>query len=143
MARSSSSVSTPSASAVENAVSVFSGARPRAPRWPCRSKADAPVASATMLVANANAMGRVVIVRLLRLLDVAYRPPSMDGHRVSAMTSAVQQLGSALPEEADRDEEHHPIGDAVKHFRRRDAYQPDAEEVAGDRERQKHRRGRE
>src|SRR5918996_1431663 len=36
---SSSSVSTPSASARSKAGSVFSGAWPRAPRWPCRSNA--------------------------------------------------------------------------------------------------------
>ena len=38
-ARSVSSVVTPISSALAKAASVFSGASPRAPRWPCRSKA--------------------------------------------------------------------------------------------------------
>ena len=41
MARSSSSVVTPIDSAAAKAASVFSGASPRAPRWPCRSNAPA------------------------------------------------------------------------------------------------------
>ena len=42
-----SSVSTPKSSAIWNAVRLFSGANPRAPRWPCRSKAAAPVVART------------------------------------------------------------------------------------------------
>ena len=42
---SSSSVVTPMSRARSKAGIVFSGASPRAPRWPCRSKAQAPVAS--------------------------------------------------------------------------------------------------
>src|SRR5262249_39546641 len=41
MARSSSSVVTPIDNAMVKAASVFSGAKPRAPRWPCRSNATA------------------------------------------------------------------------------------------------------
>ena len=42
MPRSSSSVETPIASAFAKAASVFSGASPRAPRWPCKSKGLTP-----------------------------------------------------------------------------------------------------
>src|SRR5215217_3035010 len=51
-ARSVSSVVTPRSSAVRNAASVFSGAKPRAPRWPCRSNAAAGRLSAQIAQAS-------------------------------------------------------------------------------------------
>src|SRR6185503_17075428 len=51
-ARSVSSVLTPRSSAVRKAANVFSGARPRAPRWPCRSNALAGRLSAQIAQAS-------------------------------------------------------------------------------------------
>src|SRR5262245_12424893 len=56
IARSSSSVLTPIDNAVANAGSVFSGARPRAPRWPCRSNAPAAEHGTTPRATMAAAM---------------------------------------------------------------------------------------
>src|SRR5262249_53272922 len=61
MARSSSSVVTPIDKAMVKAASVFSGAKPRAPRWPCRSNATAAEhrtkLTATIAAAMIFAMG--------------------------------------------------------------------------------------
>src|SRR5262249_5309238 len=55
MARSVSSVLTPSARAVRKAAMVVSGARPRAPRWPCRSKAASAAALAAQIAQASDA----------------------------------------------------------------------------------------
>src|SRR6185503_16959401 len=57
-AMSVSSVVTPRPRAVRKAASVFSGARPRAPRWPCRSNAWAGKLSAQIAQAS-DAIGDV------------------------------------------------------------------------------------
>src|SRR5262245_434597 len=51
---SSSRVLTPIDRALVKAGTVFSGIRPRAPRWPCRSNALAPVASAIVAIMAGN-----------------------------------------------------------------------------------------
>src|SRR6476660_7897165 len=58
MPMSSSSVSTPIASARSNAGSVFSGARPRAPRCPSRSKARALMQVAQRIARTRHEGGR-------------------------------------------------------------------------------------
>src|ERR1700748_2916738 len=58
-ARSVSSVVTPRATAMRKAASVFSGARPRVPRWPCRSKAPAETRLAAQIAEASGAVGNV------------------------------------------------------------------------------------
>src|SRR4051812_48058791 len=62
-ARSSSSVVTPSATAWRKAASVFSGARPRPPRWACRSKAAAATALATQIAQASDAIRDIGVGR--------------------------------------------------------------------------------
>src|SRR5215470_1445323 len=119
MARSSSSVVTPISSAVANASRVFSGASPRAPRWPCRSNAMASL-PATMPAA-----------RIATLVNFAKE------------RSRVEYLAHALPDQAERDEEDQDIGELVEQLRRRAPGEPEPEKVGRDRERQEQGRGRE
>src|SRR5882672_7802781 len=58
-ARSVSSVVTPRSTAVRKAASVFSGARPRVPRWPCRSKAAADTRLAAQIAQASDTIGNV------------------------------------------------------------------------------------
>src|ERR1700730_17400020 len=57
MARSVSRVVTPRSTAVRKAANVFSGAKPRAPRWPCRSKAPADTRLAAQIAQASDAVG--------------------------------------------------------------------------------------
>src|SRR5262249_43834306 len=141
MARSSSSVVTPIDNAMVKAGSVFSGARPRAPRWPCRSNATAAEhrtkLTATIAAAVIFAMGALQARaaasssrRLRRLRDAIMTPsPGMNG-------------AGALPDQSQRDEKHQQVGDPVERLGRRPAREPEAEKVGGDRERQQHGRRR-
>src|SRR5882757_829866 len=58
-ARSVSRVVTPRSTAVRKAASVFSGARPRVPRWPCRSKAPADIRLAAQIAQASDTVGNV------------------------------------------------------------------------------------
>src|SRR5262249_22660969 len=119
MARSSSSVVTPISSAVANASRVFSGASPRAPRWPCRSNA----------MASPAAMMPAATIATLLILGKGASP--------------VEHLAHALPDQAERDEEDQEIGELVEQLRRCAPGEPEAGEVGRDRERQQQGRGRE
>src|ERR1700736_3776518 len=119
MARSSSSVVTPISSAVAKASRVFSGARPRAPRWPCRSNA---MASVTAMMVAATIATLVIFGK---------------------GASPLEHLARTLPDQAERDEEDQEIGDLVEQLRRRAPGEPEAEKVGRDRERQEQGRGRE
>src|SRR6266511_1867587 len=140
MARSSSSVVTPIDNAVLKASSVFSGAKPRAPRWPCRSNALAgkartePTIAAAMVFAMESApqaRAAASSARCLRRLREAIMTPSRRANGAAA-----------LPDQSQRDEKHQHIRDPIEQLGRRAPRKPQAEKIGGDRERQEHKRGR-
>src|SRR5689334_18047449 len=96
MAASISSVSTPISSARRKAASVFSGSRPRVPRWPCRSKACAGTASAN---ASAAAASRAMVAA----------EPRRPARRAAPATfiASVETAACARDAEASRAEQHH------------------------------------
>jgi hypothetical protein len=82
MARSSSSVVTPIDNAMLKAASVFSGAKPRAPRWPCRS--NAPAAE---LRTKLTAMIAAAVIFAIDALQA--RAASSSGRRLRRLRDAI------------------------------------------------------
>src|SRR5262249_27278518 len=155
MARSSSSVVTPISSAAAKASRVFSGANPRAPRWPCRSNAMAS-APAMMLAATIAALAQFAKgapglpfprrgnrESATRTVKSYYDRLRANTQKLARGASSPENRTRALADQAERDEEDQEIGDLVEQLGRRAPGEPEAEKVGRDRERQEQGRGRE
>src|SRR5215475_6032620 len=134
MARSSSSVVTPINNAVLKAARVFSGAKPRAPRWPCRSNATAAEHRRKLTVTIAAAV--IFAMDALQARAAASSGRRLRRLRDAIMTPSPRMNGTgALPNQSQRDEKHQQVGDPVEQVGGRPAREPEAEKVGGNRER--------
>src|SRR5918995_6043330 len=119
MARSSSSVETPISSALAKPASVFSGASPRAPRWPCRSKPCAGAAQSAAAAAIARS-------RFIAILS----GPSAEAH-------------PTVVDELSPDEQEESIDDPIEALDGGAADEPHPGPGRGDGKRRERGRGRE